>query len=129
MHTKLSISIVAALALSAAAGGVARADQSQNSSVEASAPSKSPTNEQIDAEETGSPASTDYPKREISKHGATNDEVDAAEQGVPASTDYENRKVPSGGNSNAEWRALDKGVPASTEGDVIEDQAEQGSGK
>jgi hypothetical protein len=127
MHTKLSISIVAALVLSAAAGRVARAQST--SSDQASAPSRSPTNDEINSAETGSPASVDYAKRKISKHKTTNEEIDAAEKGAPASTDYGNREVKSDGNSNAEWRALDKGVPDSVQGEVIEGQSATGSGE
>jgi hypothetical protein len=123
MQTKLSISILAALALSVAAGRVARAQTTTSDQATA------PTNDEIDAEETGSPASVDYPKRTISKHKATNEEIDAAEKGAPASTDYGNREVKSDGNSNAEWRALDKGVPDSVQGDVIEGQSATGSGE
>jgi hypothetical protein len=133
MHNRLSISIVAALALSAAASGVARAQSKQASSGQTTASSHSPTNDEINAQETGSPASVDNPKREISKHQTTKDEINAAEKGSPASTDYGNREV-SGKDANAAWRALDKGVPASVEGEVIEEQpatgeSEQEAGK
>jgi hypothetical protein len=125
MHTKLSISILAALALSVAAGARAQTTRSD----QAAAPSRPPTNDEINSAETGSPASVDYAKRKISKHKTTNEEIEAAEKGAPASTDYGNREVKSDGNSNAEWRALDKGVPDSVQGDVIEGQSATGSGE
>ena len=113
MFSKLGLTLVAALALSAAGGGVARADATPTSVDEAPPKPHSPTNDEIDAAETGNPHSTDYAKRKISKHSPTNAEIDAAETGVPASTDYGNRPKPeTDGNANAEWRALDADLPA-----------------
>jgi hypothetical protein len=114
MLSKFSISIVAALALSATAVGIARADPTDTTTDGASAP-HSPTNDEIDAAETGIPASTDYANRNISSHSPTNDEIDAAERGLPASTDYVNRSISSGGDTNAEWQALDCAVPDSVQ--------------
>jgi hypothetical protein len=74
------------MALSAASG-VARADRSAPSSDEASKAAHSPTNDEIDAAETGVPASVDYPNRATSKDSPTNDEINAAEAGNPDSPD------------------------------------------
>jgi hypothetical protein len=115
MFTKFSISIVAALALSAATGGVARADPDQSSSNETSARPHSPTNDEIDAAETDNPASVDYENREIDPHSPTNKEIDSAETGNPASLDYRNRHITSGRDPNAEWQELDSGSPDSVQ--------------
>ena len=114
MFPKLSLSLVAALAISAAGGGVARAADPAPSSMDEAPPKPhSPTNAEIDAAETGNPASTDYPNREISSHSPTNAEIDAAETGNPASPDYRNRpKLDTDGNVNAEWQRLDADTPA-----------------
>ncbi len=113
MFPKLSLSVIAALALSAAGGGVARADATPSSMNEAPPKPHSPTNEEIDANETGNPASTDYANRKISNHSPTNDEIDSAEIGNPASPDYRNRpKLDTDGNVNAEWQRLDADTPA-----------------
>jgi hypothetical protein len=113
MFPKLSLSLVAALAISAAGGGVARADATPSSMDEAPPKPHSPTNAEIDAAETGNPASIDYPNRKISDHSPSNAEVNAAETGNPASLDYRNRpKLHTDGNVNAEWQRLDADTPA-----------------
>ena len=113
MFPKLSLPVIAALALSAAGGGVARADATPSSMNEAPSKPHSPTNDEIDAAETGNPASTDYANRKISNHSPTNDEIDSAEIGNPASPDYRNRpKLDTDGNVNAEWQRLDADTPA-----------------
>ena len=85
MFPKLSLSVIAALALSAAGGGVARADATPSSMNEA--PSK--------------------------PHSPTNDEIDAAETGNPRSPDYRNQpELKTDGNVNAEWQRLDADTPA-----------------
>src|SRR6266403_400683 len=105
MFPKLSLSLVAALAISAAGGGVARADPAPSSMDEAPPKPHSPTNAEIDAAETGNPASTDYPNRTISDHSPTNAEIDAAETGNPRSPDYRNQpELTTDGNVNAEWQ-------------------------
>jgi len=112
MFPKLSLSLIAALALSAAGGGVARADATPSMNETPSKP-HSPTNAEIDAEETGVPASTDYANRKIDSHSPTNAEIDAAETGNPESPDYRNRpKLDTDGNVNAEWQRLDADTPA-----------------
>ena len=118
MFPKLTLSVVAALALSAAAGGVARAAPTLTRMDEASPKPHSPTNDEIDAAETGNPASTDYANREITNHSPTNSEIDAAETGNPASPDYRNRpKLDTDGNVNAEWQRLDADTPANPDPD------------
>jgi hypothetical protein len=113
MFPKLSLSLIAALALSAAGGGVARADPTPTSMNEAPPKPHSPTNAEIDAAETGNPASTDYGNREIDSHSPANSEINAAEVGNPASPDYRNRpKLDTDGTVNAEWRRLDADTPA-----------------
>jgi len=118
MFPKLSLSVIAALALSAAAGGVARADATPTSMDQAAPKPHSPTNAEIDAAETGNPASTDYANREIDSHSPTNAEINAAEVGNPASPDYRNRpKLDTDGNVNAEWQRLDADTPANPDPD------------
>src|SRR5882724_357687 len=90
MFPKLSLSVIAALALSAAAGGVARADATPTSMDQAA------------------------PK----PHSPTNAEINAAEVGNPASPDYRNRpKLDTDGNVNAEWQRLDADTPANPDPD------------
>jgi hypothetical protein len=105
MSSKLTLSLLAALALSVGATGVARADSKTNDEINAAeegnqasvdypnrtVPNKAPTDAEIDADESGVPASVDYGDRKISKHNPTNAEIDAAEEDNPASVDYPNR--------------------------------------
>lgn len=112
MLTKLSLSLTAAIALSVAAGGAARANPIPTSSDEARALPHSPTNDEIDAGETGNPNSTDYSNRKISSHSPTNDEINAGETESPESLDYRNQKPLSDvGNYKADWEAVEAGNP------------------
>ena len=99
MLSKLSLSILTALALSAAAGRAANAASMW-------------TNDQIDAAETGNPHSVDYGSRMTPSRPATNDEINAAEIGNPDSPDYASRPplVPDG-NANAEWQSSESANP------------------
>src|SRR3989442_15561823 len=98
MISKLSLSLTAALALSAAAPRVARADAVATSTDEARAlagnphsvdyrnrptGSRSPTNDEINATETGNPHSLEYRNRAIGGHAPTNDEINRAEAEKP----------------------------------------------
>jgi hypothetical protein len=115
MSSKLALSLAAALALSAASG-VARADRGAPSSDETSKAPQSPTNDEIDAAETGVPASVDYPNRATSTHSPTNDEINAAEAGSPDSLDYKDQpRVSDDGKSNSAWRKSESDNPHSTE--------------
>jgi hypothetical protein len=111
MFSKLSLSLAAALALSAA-GGVARAAPIPTSTDEARALAHSPTNAEINAAETGNPHSVDYRNRAISSHSPTNDEINAAETGSPE-LGYLNdqQRLPPDDNWQAEWQALELGSP------------------
>jgi hypothetical protein len=115
MSSKLVLSLAAALALSAASG-VARADPNPPSSDGASKASRSPTNEEIDAAETGVPASVDYPNRATSTRSPTNDEINAAEAGNPDSPDYKDQPALSfDGQFKTAWQELESGNPHSTD--------------
>jgi hypothetical protein len=118
MSSKLSLSFIAVLALSAAPGTVAgakpatsdpsgaRPGPSTNQQINAletgdpnsvdypnrDIPPRSPTNEQLDALETGDPNSVDYPNRDISRRSPTNNEIDASETDDPSSVDYKDRR-------------------------------------
>ena len=100
MISKLSLSLTAALALSAAAPRMARGDTTPTSTDEARALAGNPpslayrnrtdgshssTNDEINALETGNPDSVDYRNRAISGHSPTNDEINAGEVGNPDS--------------------------------------------
>ena len=86
MLSKLSLSLTAALALSAAAGRVARA---------------APV-----------PTSTDD-AREMA-HSPTNDEINAAERGSPDSVDNKDQQAPpTGENWRADWQAEESEDPDS----------------
>ena len=115
MSSKLALSLAAALALSAASG-VARADRSAPSSDEASKAPHSPTNDEINAAETGVPASVDYPSRATSQDSPTNDQINAAEAGSPDSPDYKDRpRSATHGKSKKAWQKLESENPHSTE--------------
>jgi shikimate 5-dehydrogenase len=108
MSSKLSLSIAAALVLSAAAGGAARAAT-------------------LGDAESGNPNSITYPNRPISKHSATKDEFNADEIGSPYSVNYRNRPITSDHNWKAEWNYLESGNPHSVQsgnGAALEGQAE-----
>lgn len=90
MHSKLSISIAAALAISAAAAGVARADPTDPGADEARASN-------------------------VRQPSPTNDEINALETGVPASVDYGNRKVIRDGNWKGDWQSVEAGNPHSAQ--------------
>jgi hypothetical protein len=113
MSLKLALSLAAALALSAASG-VARADSSAPSSDKASP--HSPSNEEIDAAETGVPASVDYANRKTSKDSPTNGEISAAEAGSPDSPDNKDQpRLSTDGRSNKAWQKLERDNPHSTD--------------
>jgi len=99
MSSKLSLSILTAVALSAAAGRAANARSMW-------------TNDQIDSAEAGNPDSLDYARRRTPSNPATKDELNAAETGNPESPDYANRPplVPSG-NATAEWQSSESANP------------------
>ena len=104
MSSKLSLSLAAALALSAA-GGVARA-----------APLPTNTGQALSstdgADESGNPASVDYADRAVPEP-STNDEVDATETGVPASVDYSHRPISGQSATNDAINAAEIGNPES----------------
>ncbi len=97
MKTKLSLSIAAALAISAAAAGIARADPTDYGADEARASdvqSRSPTNDEINALETGVPASVDYRNRKVTRDGNWKSDWQSLEDGNPHSSQPGNRAVP-----------------------------------
>ena len=115
MSLKLALSLAAALALSAASG-VARADPGAPRSVKASKAPHSPSNDEIDAAETGVPASVDYPNRKTSKASSTSGEINAAEAGSPDSPDNKDEpRLSTDGKSKKAWQELEKDNPHSTD--------------
>jgi len=94
MSSKLSLSLIAALALSAAATGGARANSIPTRSDDSSGRPKPSTNEEITDLEKDNPHSVDNRKRITSRHRTTNDEINAGETGDPNSVDYRNRFEP-----------------------------------
>jgi len=100
MFTKLSLSIAAAISLSAAPG-IARA-----------APSAGTTaREQYDAAEAGDPDSVGYDKRMSDPHSPTNDDIDADEAGNPHSVDNGKQGPSAEGNVNADWLTSESADP------------------
>ncbi len=100
MSSKLSLTVLTALALAVAAGRVAHA-----------APM---TTTDFASAEAGNPESIDYANRMAPSHPVTNDEINAAERGNPESTDYANRPpLMLDGNARAEWQAAESGNPHS----------------
>ena len=107
MNTKFGLAI-AAVVLGA---GMACATSDAASLPRSSAPN--PTNAEIDAAETGVPASVDYAKRPIDPHSPTNAEIEAAEQNNPYDIGYKDRSGPkSAPSGNADWESSESGTPA-----------------
>ncbi len=103
MSSKLSLSLITAVAL-AAAGHVAYAA------------SAATTDSQIDSAEAGNPHSIDYPNRVRPTHPVSNAQINAAEQDNPQSYDYANRPpLQPDGNTNAEWQSEESENPASVD--------------
>ena len=115
MLSKLSLSLTAALALSAARAGVARAASMPTSTDEAREMAHPSTNAEIDAAEAGNPHSIDYSNRMIPSRPATNDEINAVESGNPHSIDYSDRMIPSRPATNDEINAVESGSPDSVD--------------
>lgn len=100
MLSKFSHSLTAALVLSAAAGGVARAAPVSTSTDEAREMAGRNDGE-ID-----NPHSLEYKDRVITGRPSTNDEINAAESGSPDSVDNKNQqRLPNGDNWRADWQA------------------------
>src|SRR5260370_13207320 len=114
MPAKLSLSLIAVLALSTA-GAVACASVNPTSSKESGARPSSPTNDEINALESGSPDSVDYRNREIPRRSPTNDEINALENGNPDSVDYRNREIPRRSPTNDEINAAKTHDPNSVD--------------
>jgi hypothetical protein len=94
LSKKLSLSIAAALVLSAA--GIARAETNPLPAGKKHPNVHSAIDDQVYASESGNPDSVDYGNRVTFRHSPTNDEINAAEVGNPESPDYKNRPDPSG---------------------------------
>ncbi len=98
MFSKLSLSISAALLLSAF-GGVVRA-------------ASMPAGSDIAAAESGNPDSTEYSKRVFSRHSPSNDEINAAETGNPESFNNPGQTIPSTSrNWETTWQMVEVGNP------------------
>jgi hypothetical protein len=110
MFSNLSLSLAAALALSAP--GAARTAASPTKS---DARPRSSTNDEINALETGNPHSVEYRNRVIPSHSPTNDEINALETGNPHSVDYGNRAIPRHSRTNDEINAGETGNPHSVD--------------
>jgi hypothetical protein len=91
MSRTLSLSLAAALALSAV-GGVPRAYANPTSSDESDASSSYPTNDEINALEIGNPHSVDYRNRAVPRRSPTSDEINAAETLDPNSVDSKDQR-------------------------------------
>jgi HAMP domain-containing protein len=114
MSTNLSLSLIAVLAVSAA-GGAARASANPTGSDESGARPSSPTNDEINALETGKPHGVNYMNREIPRRSPTNDEINALETGNPHSVDYGNREIPRRSPTNDEINAAETDDPNSVD--------------
>ena len=111
MFSKSSLSLAAALALSAAIGG-ARAEFMPTSTDEARAQAGSRTNDEINALETGNPHSVDFRNR-VTPRRSTNDEIDAGETGNPHSVDFKSSVAPRHWATKDEINAAESGSPDS----------------
>ena len=103
MLSKFSLSLTAALALSAAVSGVARAAPMPTSTDEARKMSQQAgTNDG----EIDNPHSTEYKDRVVTGRPSTNDQINAAEAGSPDSVDSKDQqRLPSRENWRADWQA------------------------
>jgi len=111
MFSKSSLSLAAALALSAAIGG-ARAEFMPTSTDEARAQAVSQTNDEINLLESGNPHALDYRNR-MPPRVSTNDEIDSGETGNPHSIDFRNRAAPRRWATKDEINAAESGSPDS----------------
>ena len=114
MFSKPSLSLAAAVALSAAAIGGARADSMPTSTDEARAQAGSRTNDEINALETGNPHSVDFRNRATPRR-STNDEIDAGETGNPHSVDFKSSVAPRHWATKDEINAAESGSPDSVD--------------
>ena len=106
MNPRPSLSVVAIIL-----GTTVACASSNASSLKSS--TQTPTNAQIEAAETGVPASIDYANRPASAHSPTNAEICAAEQGNPDSPGYKDAPaLPADPAWKAQWESLDRGTPA-----------------
>jgi hypothetical protein len=105
MSSKLSVSLAAAVALSAAAGGVARADPNPTSFDDGRVPAQSPMDAGVDATQMGNPVGG-YRDRVMGP--PTNDQVNAAEAGSPDSIDNKDQRSPPADGNEQE---LESGSP------------------
>ena len=112
MLAKLSLSLTAALALSASSDRVARAATVPTTTDDAREMAHSPMNAEIEAAETGNPHSTGYKDRMISSRQSTNDEINAAERGSPDSVDNKDQQAPpTAEHWRADWQAEESKDP------------------
>jgi len=94
MSDKLIVSLAAAVALFAAAGGVARADPNPTHSDEDRSPARSSRDAGIDAAGTGNPAGQDHRGQVTGSHSSLYDQINAAEAGSPDSVDNKDEQSP-----------------------------------
>jgi len=112
MFSKSSLSLAAALALSAAIGG-ARAEFMPTSTDEARAKAGfRRTNDEFNLLEMGNPNDLDYRNR-MPPRVSTNDEIDSGETGNPHSIDFRNRAAPRRWATKDEINAAESGSPDS----------------
>jgi len=97
MSSKLSLSLAAAVALSAAAGGVARADPNPTSTDDGRTPAQSSMDAGIHGTQMGNPVGR-YRDRVMGGQSPTNDQINAAETGSPDSVDNKDQQSPPDGN-------------------------------
>jgi hypothetical protein len=97
MFSKPSLSISAALLLSAV-GGVARA-------------APMPAHSEVSAAESGTPDSTEYSKRIVRVRSPSNEEINAAETGNPESVNYQQGITSPSSDSEKSWESLEIGNP------------------
>ena len=98
MFSKLTLSLLAALALSASTGALHA--------------SGLPADAAFSAAESGNPDSTDYGTRMQSRHSPSNEEINAAETGNPDSVDNRDQVAAAASGSWQEaWQAAEFGNP------------------
>jgi len=112
MFSKLSLSLAAAVALSTAAGGVALAAPVLTGPDEGRASARSSTHAGLGDAGPGHPENRDDGAPIIGSHSPTNDEINAAETGNPESIDNKDQQgLTTDGNSQTDWQRLESGSP------------------
>src|SRR2546427_6799061 len=104
------LSLIATVAITAAASAAARAGPKDDSK-QVREPARLQPESGIAALESGNPHSVDFALRDIGSRSPTSEELDALEIGDPNSIDYPKRPIGSHAATNEELRSIETGNP------------------